>query len=155
MWRKGQKPLKLLRRSLFAGLLVAGVIGGILATTATASRASTLADSTDGPSPQASIAPNNDIGNEQTVTVSWSGFTPTAVDPKSGSVRYKDLVGVYECVAPSRIPDGNYYFTRDCYTQLPPNYPIEPGDGKHIPLEEASREAIIAAVHAIEQRLKS
>ncbi len=32
---------------------------------------------------------------------------------------------------------------------------IDPGDGKHIPLEEASREAIIAAVHAIEQRLKS
>jgi len=32
---------------------------------------------------------------------------------------------------------------------------IDAGDGKQIPLEEAHREAIIAAVHAIEQRLKT
>ena len=32
---------------------------------------------------------------------------------------------------------------------------IDPGDGKPIPLEEASREAIVAALHAIEQRLKT
>ena len=32
---------------------------------------------------------------------------------------------------------------------------IDAGDGKHIPLEEANREAILAAVHAIEQRLKT
>lgn len=31
---------------------------------------------------------------------------------------------------------------------------IDPGDGKHIPLEEANREAIVAALKAIEQRLK-
>jgi hypothetical protein len=31
---------------------------------------------------------------------------------------------------------------------------IDPGDGKHIPLEEASREAILAALHRIEHRLK-
>jgi hypothetical protein len=31
---------------------------------------------------------------------------------------------------------------------------IDPGDGKHIPLEEASHEAILAALHHIEQRLK-
>lgn len=32
---------------------------------------------------------------------------------------------------------------------------IDPGDGHHIPLEEASREKILDALHAIEQRLKS
>jgi hypothetical protein len=32
---------------------------------------------------------------------------------------------------------------------------IDPGDGKPIPLEEASRDAILAALHAVEQRLKS
>jgi hypothetical protein len=31
---------------------------------------------------------------------------------------------------------------------------IDPGDGKPIPLEEASRDAIIAALQAVEQRLK-
>ena len=31
---------------------------------------------------------------------------------------------------------------------------IDPGDGKHIPLEEASREAIVAALTAVEKRLK-
>ncbi|HME27709.1 MAG TPA: hypothetical protein VKI44_41370 [Acetobacteraceae bacterium] len=32
---------------------------------------------------------------------------------------------------------------------------IDPGDGKHIPLEEASHEAIVTALHRIEQRLKT
>jgi hypothetical protein len=32
---------------------------------------------------------------------------------------------------------------------------IDPGDGKPIPLQEASRDAILAALHAVEQRLKS
>jgi hypothetical protein len=32
---------------------------------------------------------------------------------------------------------------------------IDPGDGKPIPLEQASHEAILAALHAVEQRLKS
>jgi hypothetical protein len=32
---------------------------------------------------------------------------------------------------------------------------IDPGNGKHIPLEEASHEAIIAALHRVEQRLKT
>ncbi len=31
---------------------------------------------------------------------------------------------------------------------------VDPGDGKHIPLEEASREAILAALAAMEQKLK-
>jgi hypothetical protein len=32
---------------------------------------------------------------------------------------------------------------------------IDPGDGKPIPLEQASHEAILAALRAVEQRLKS
>lgn len=31
---------------------------------------------------------------------------------------------------------------------------IDPGDGRHIPLEEASHDAILAALHRIEQQLR-
>jgi hypothetical protein len=32
---------------------------------------------------------------------------------------------------------------------------VDPGDGKHIPLEEAHREHILEALHHVEQRLKA
>ena len=32
---------------------------------------------------------------------------------------------------------------------------IDPGDGKPVPLEEANHDAIVAALHAVEQRLKA
>jgi hypothetical protein len=78
----------------------------------------------------ASITPSSNIGNEETVTVSWSGFTPTTPDPNSLSVRLKDLVGIYECVA--NPPGKKYFYTRDCYTQLPPDDPTYPGDGNKV-----------------------
>jgi hypothetical protein len=118
------------RRCISAVILGVGMIGaGILATSGGASAS---AGPRAAAAAQASITPSNNIGNEQTVTVSWSGFTQTALDPKHlpGAPLYRDLVGLYECVA--NPTGGHYYYMRDCYTQLPPNDNVYPGDGNMI-----------------------
>ena len=116
------------RHPISAALLGVALIGvSLLAMTG---GASAFAGPRTGAQGHASITPSSNIGNQQTVTVSWSGFPPTALDPNSPSVRLKNLVGVYECVA--HPPGGKYYYARDCYTQLPPNDAIYPSDGNMV-----------------------
>jgi len=101
--------------------LIAATVGPL------AGAASASIPSAGAASPQVSLSPGGQLGNEQTVTVSWSGLNPTVPDTKSFYFPYRDQVGVYECLLSP--PAGVYYYTQDCYTQAPPNDPQSPSDG--------------------------
>jgi hypothetical protein len=75
-----------------------------------------------------SISPSSNLGNQQIVTVGWTGFAPTKPDPRS--FEDQDEVGIYECV--QTPPDGHFYYSRDCYTAFPPNAPPYPAAGNSV-----------------------
>jgi hypothetical protein len=66
------------------------------------------------------MTPSSHVGNQQVVTVNWSGLVPTKFDPNSFPIPYDDEVAIYECT--QTTTDGTWYYSRDCYTQPPPNY---------------------------------
>jgi hypothetical protein len=74
---------------------------------ATTAGKATTTTSTTRPLPpsQASITPNVGLANDQVVSVSWSGFRPTAP--------FTDTVGIFECKA------NPVHFFGDCYLSNP------------------------------------
>ncbi len=122
LWRARHVTVNWRAKACLAGL---ALMGALVAPVAGSASASIPSAGVVGAS--VSLDPNGEIGNEQTVTVSWSGLKPTAPDTKSFSLQYRDLVGVYECLA--NPPGAIYYYTEDCYTQTPPNDAQKPSDG--------------------------
>lgn len=65
--------------------------------------------------PSAQAAPDSLLGNQQVVTVDWSGLPPTSTTINSVTQYNDNDVAILECTADP--PDGIWYFFRDCYTQ--------------------------------------
>jgi hypothetical protein len=84
------------------------VVGSVLVAPAAAPATTT---------PSATATPDANLQNLQVVTISWSGFHPTAPTANSQGV-YTDLVGIIECTA--NPPGGTYYYFRDCMVNPTP-----------------------------------
>jgi hypothetical protein len=112
--RQNTRGVRVRRRSWRAAALALITIGITVPLTA---GSTTPAFSAGGPSdpPSAVVAPNSLLGNQQVVTVDWSGLQPTAASINPVTQYRDDDVAILECAA--HPPGGIWYFFRDCYTQ--------------------------------------
>jgi hypothetical protein len=129
-WLRQSTQVRTKRISVGRLAAAIGIVAGSVALWAPQAPATTTIPATT--TPAATASPDANLQNLQVVTISWSGFKPTAATPNFQGY-YQDMVGIIECTANPQ--GGHYYFYRDCMVNATPgntNAGAVGGDGNMV-----------------------